>query len=181
MKSIRRMSVTRAAGLAGCVLACVALGACGSSQPTAAGGLAATSPSATAPAAAGSATATASASPTSTSTASGTTTKPSPSASPTPKKTVTTTSGLDAARAQWKKGATASSATEGAYWDKAAADLTAGQATDPGDTSFYPSAVKDLKQLISLPDAQQTATQNAEFTSDVKTLDTFFQTPGLYQ
>jgi hypothetical protein len=100
--------------------------------------------------------------------------------SPTPKKTATTT-GLDAARAQWKAGANASSAAEGANWAKAAGDLTAGKATDPGDTSFYPEAIKDLKELISLPDAQQTAAQNAAFKSDVLALDTFFGTPGLYQ
>ena len=91
------------------------------------------------------------------------------------------TSGYTKAQLAWKKGATADSADQGKYWDAAIADLKAGEATDKGDTSFYPHVITDLKRLIALPDANQTAAQNAAFKGDVMTLDGFFQTPGLYQ
>jgi hypothetical protein len=68
----------------------------------------------------------------------------------------------------------------GVYWDNAATDLTTGQTSDSGDTSGYADAITELKQLITLPDAQQTPTQNAEWHHDVDALNTFFNTPGLY-
>jgi hypothetical protein len=76
------------------------------------------------------------------------------------------------AQAYWISGSHASSAREGAYWAKSEAYLRAGH--------DYPSQVAELKQLISLPDAMQTPTQNAEWRHDVKELDSFFVTPGLY-
>jgi hypothetical protein len=86
----------------------------------------------------------------------------------------------DRARTQWQQGATAISAEQGKFWLAAAADLTAGEVTDTGDTSGYLAAIKALTELAALPDAQQTPAQNAEFHADIKTLNTFFNTPGLY-
>jgi hypothetical protein len=85
----------------------------------------------------------------------------------------------DAARSQWQAGATAISAEQGKYWSQAAADLTLGETTD-SDPTGYAAAVTMLTQLISLPDAQQTPAQNAEFHADINGLNTFFHTPGLY-
>jgi len=115
-----------------------------------------------------------------------------PASSPgTPTATVTVTAthtakppvshaGYDAARKEWQQGATAISAQMGLYWDNAATDLTSGETSDSGDTSGYAAAIKELKQLITLPDAQQTPTQNAEYHADINALNTFFNTPGLY-
>ena len=75
---------------------------------------------------------------------------------------------------------TAISAQQGSYWGKAANDLHAGQSTDTGDTSRYPGAITRLKDLISLPDAQQTPAQNAAYHADITALNAFFNTPGLY-
>jgi hypothetical protein len=85
----------------------------------------------------------------------------------------------DAARAQWQSGATAISAEQGKFWSQAAADLILGETTDT-DPTGYANAVTMLKQLVTLPDAQQTTQQNAEFHADIDGLNTFFKTPGLY-
>jgi hypothetical protein len=89
------------------------------------------------------------------------------------------TKSYDAARVQWQDGATAISAEQGKFWSQAAADLTLGETTD-SDPTGYVSAVTMLNQLISLPDAQQTPAQNAEFHADINGLNAFFKTPGLY-
>jgi hypothetical protein len=108
-------------------------------------------------------------------------------ATPTATVTVTATAkppvshaGYDEARKQWQQGANAISAQMGLYWDNAATDLTTGLTSDTGDTSGYKAAIKELKELISLPDAQQTPQQNAAFHADINALNTFFHTPGLY-
>jgi hypothetical protein len=77
------------------------------------------------------------------------------------------------AQVQWKAGARASSAKQGVYWARAEHDLKVGG-------SLYPTAIAQLKQLISLPDADQTPTQNHEYRHDVAALNSLFGTPGLY-
>jgi hypothetical protein len=89
------------------------------------------------------------------------------------------TAGYDAALAEWKKGAIAISADQGKNWSAAITDLTNGQNTD-SDTTGYPTAITDLKQLISLPDAQQSPTENAAYHADINALNAFFDTAGLY-
>ncbi len=162
----------RVAGATVGVMAVFALAACGSSGTATAASTPTTAASAS-PSAAPSVIAapTVSATPAPTST---------PSASPTPTKTKTSSVGYAAAKIQWQKGATAISANQGSYWAKAAADLKAGKTSDPGDTSGYPAAIKELQNLITLPDAQQTPAQNAQYHADLKSLNVFFQTPGLY-
>jgi hypothetical protein len=105
--------------------------------------------------------------------------------SPAPDATDDTTSDgtthlYDEAQAQWKQGAGAVSAQQGAYWLKAASDLQAGEDTDGRDTSGYPQAINELTDLASLPDAQQTPAQNAQYHQDIDDLNAFFGTPGLY-
>jgi hypothetical protein len=92
----------------------------------------------------------------------------------------TASPGYSKALIQWKDGATAISAQQGAYWLAAASDLQAGKATDSRDTSTYQNAIDELKELTSLPDAQQTPAQNAAYHKDIDGLNSFFGTPGLY-
>jgi hypothetical protein len=87
--------------------------------------------------------------------------------------------GYDAAVTEWKAGALADSADQGKNWSKAVTDLTNGESTD-SDSTGYATAVGQLTQLISLPDAQQTTAQNASYHADINALNTFFATPGLY-
>ncbi len=119
--------------------------------------------------------------PTVTVTATQTTTAPAVTVTATVTKTAAapSTAGYDAALAQWKAGATTDSADQGSNWAKAVTDLTNGESTDT-NTTGYAAAITQLKQLISLPDAQQTAAQNAEYHADINALNTFFGTPGLY-
>lgn len=90
--------------------------------------------------------------------------------------TVPGTSGNDGyaqAKGEWIDGSGAISSQQGTFWSAAASDLNADGAT-------YATQVAQLKQLISLPDANQTPTQNAEYHSDITALNTFFATPTLY-
>jgi hypothetical protein len=78
-----------------------------------------------------------------------------------------------AAKAQWKAGAKAISADQGLYWIKAATDLA-------GAGTTYIKQVGELTELATLPDAQQTSAENAEYHKDIDALNSFFGTPGLY-
>ncbi|QNK82510.1 hypothetical protein [Nakamurella sp. PAMC28650] len=49
------------------------------------------------------------------------------------------------------------------------------------DGAEYASEISTLRQLISLPDADQTPTQNAHYRHDIAALDDFFGTAGLYR
>lgn len=78
------------------------------------------------------------------------------------------------ARAEWRRGASQTSAMQPRYWSAAATDLAkAGHAG-------YAAAIAELRQLAGLPDAQQTPAQNAEYHHDIDALNRFFHTPGLY-
>lgn len=84
------------------------------------------------------------------------------------------------AKAEWIKGATAISATQGFYWVTAAKDLLKAAAAKLPGTSDYPKAAKELEQLARLPDAMQSPAQQKEYVADVKSLNAFFGTKGLY-
>jgi len=88
--------------------------------------------------------------------------------------------GFEAAKQAWEKGAAADSADQGTYWSRAESDLT--QATDSGASgdAGFKSAEHELQQLAALPDADQTQAESAEFQHDTRALNTFFATSGLY-
>lgn len=74
----------------------------------------------------------------------------------------------------WQQGAHAVLAVVGLYWERAESALKL-------DGSKYTSQINQLRQLIALPDADQSATQNATFRRDIAALDNFFGTTALYQ
>jgi hypothetical protein len=76
---------------------------------------------------------------------------------------------------QWKQGAAVPAAEQGQYWSTAAADLQ-----EVSETPADITAITELRQLASLPDTGDTATQQVEQRQDVTDLDGFFNTPGLY-
>lgn len=90
--------------------------------------------------------------------------------------TVSGTSGSNdfaVAQVRWIQGAKATSAQQGRYWTRAETALkTAGAA--------YSTQISQLKQLIALPDANQTHAQNAAYHHDINALNRFFGTTGLY-
>jgi hypothetical protein len=81
--------------------------------------------------------------------------------------------GFSLAQESWVHGASASSAREGYFWLHAATEL--GEAG-----GSYTSEMATLRQLTALPDADLSPTQAAIRLRDVKSLDAFFGTPGLY-
>jgi hypothetical protein len=89
-------------------------------------------------------------------------------------------SGFTAAKQQWLEGATVDDADVGLYWRMAATDLNAAIAADPTGTSGYATAVQELTQMASLPDAMLTPAQQTEERNDTAALNAFFGTPGLY-
>jgi hypothetical protein len=61
-----------------------------------------------------------------------------------------------------------------------AADLTSGGTSDT-NTTGYAAATAALKNPMSLPDAQQTPAQNAQYHADIDSLNAFFNTPRLHK
>jgi hypothetical protein len=92
----------------------------------------------------------------------------------------TPSTGFEAAKQAWEKGATVDSADQGTCWSRAASDLTqetgSGQSGDVG----FRVAEHELRQLAALPDADQTDAENAEFHHDTQALNSFFGTTALY-
>ncbi len=161
-------SVGLTLGLAVLVVTMAGCSSLGSSSPSATGKSAST----TAPAVPTTASTTApTASTTVPTTAS--TTVPTPASTTAP----TTPVGFTDAKQEWEQGAAAISADQGSYWLQAASDLT-GVSDPPGPG--YATAVGELRQLASLPDAMMTPAQSAEYQADIGALNGFFSTSGLY-
>lgn len=77
------------------------------------------------------------------------------------------------AQHDWIQGAHVDAAGMNRYFRAAAKQLS-----KSGD---YPKQVKELKQLASFPDTGLTRKQRRQARADVKDLDSFFATPGLYR
>ncbi len=69
---------------------------------------------------------------------------------------------------------------QGAFFSKAASDLGLGEVHDGGNTIGYSDAVRELTELISVPDMDATAAEMAEASTDILALNAFFGTNGLY-
>lgn len=78
-----------------------------------------------------------------------------------------------AAQIQWRRGQSADSARQGAFWHRARTDLL----RNGDEWSYY---AHELAQLIALPDSGLTPAQDHRYVHDVKDLDAFFVTPGFY-
>jgi hypothetical protein len=121
---------------------------------------------------------------TSTATAPTTTTIAAPTTvattAPTTTVTVASRAGFTAAKAAWKKGAQDIAAGQGGDWLRAATDLQSGLVHDTGNTSAYAGAIADLKYIASVPETDVPASEAAQEGADVAALNTFFDTPGLY-
>jgi hypothetical protein len=76
------------------------------------------------------------------------------------------------AQHDWIQGAKVDAADQGRFWRAAARQLR-----KSGD---FPTQVKELRQLASLPDTGLTPHQQKEARADVRHLNNFFGTPGLY-
>jgi hypothetical protein len=80
----------------------------------------------------------------------------------------------------WKAGANAASYIQGAYWTEASAVLNFPASTNAPGSSGFATAAQNLTKLTALPDAMQNSTQQAQYASYMSSLNSFFNTPGLY-
>ena len=84
------------------------------------------------------------------------------------------------ARAEWLFAPDVSgSADQGIPVEHAIDDLRLAGLTGESTVGF-PSAIRYLKNLLTLPDAMPTAAERAEYQRDDNALDTFFHTPNLW-
>jgi hypothetical protein len=101
----------------------------------------------------------------------------------TPSTTVNTTPPPSAAAAilEWERGATVPSYQQSAYLRKAAADIERLLHDGIPNPSNFQTAERELLQLALIPETSASSAQRAEATHDVRALNTFFGTTGLYQ
>jgi len=82
-------------------------------------------------------------------------------------------SGYTAAKAQWKAAPCKAAAVQGRYWLRAAKDLS----RRPHHAGSAP-AIRELRNLASLPDTNLTPKQMLKSKADARALNAFFHTPG---
>jgi hypothetical protein len=87
---------------------------------------------------------------------------------------------LASAKQEWIHGSSVESAELNPYLLRAASDLSSAITARGINASQYQTAVGQLNQLASLPETSDTPAQMMEAHTDVAALDTFFDTPGLY-
>jgi hypothetical protein len=105
---------------------------------------------------------------------------PAPNYGISPPSTTPSGPGFDAAKQEWiGSPSVAASADQNVPILQAIADLQSGLTTDH-NTSGYSTAIAELQNLTTLPDAMDTPAQDAEGSADDTALDTFFDTPNLY-
>jgi hypothetical protein len=87
---------------------------------------------------------------------------------------------VDAKRA-WVAGSYASSFEQSTYLRRAANWLVHGVDPAAAGDARYRVAIRQLRQLASLPETSDTPTQIAEAKHDLRALNLFFSTQSLYQ
>jgi hypothetical protein len=91
-----------------------------------------------------------------------------------------TSPGYTSAYQAWQQGATEDAADQTGTWQEAANDLQNGETSDPGNTAGYAAIVEYLQNLISIPLTNASTAQQAEASTDIYAINTFFGTPSLY-
>jgi hypothetical protein len=87
---------------------------------------------------------------------------------------------VDAKRA-WVAGSYASSFEQSTYLRRAANWLVHGVDHAAAGDARYRVSIRQLRQLASLPETSDTPTQMAEAKHDLRALNVFFDTKGLYE
>jgi hypothetical protein len=88
--------------------------------------------------------------------------------------TVPAYSGYDLAQREWLISTPAGAVWQPVLWQQAASYLYQGEPVDPGDTSGYATAIKQLEAIAHLPSSGLTAAQQTELTDDLAALHDFF-------
>jgi hypothetical protein len=86
-----------------------------------------------------------------------------------------------AAHTAWVNGSIAPSFQQSMFFSRAALLLTIAVTRGVSNVAQYSSSIGDLKQLSTLPETDDTSLQKSEARHDIRALDRFFSTTGLYQ
>ena len=86
--------------------------------------------------------------------------------------------GYALARREWQISPYEAAVYQSITWLQAASYLRIGEGVDPGNTSGYPVAIRDLDQLASIPEMDVTPAQDAEGSADGAFLTPFFNALG---
>ena len=86
-----------------------------------------------------------------------------------------------AAKREWEEGAFASSFQQFYYFKRAVTFLSLAISDGASDVAKYVASVRRLRQLASLPETSDTAQQRAQARRDLRALNLFFNTKGLYE
>ena len=86
----------------------------------------------------------------------------------------------DIAQQEWKSAVCDNAAEQSDAWPQIAAELGYAELADGGDPAAYKAAVSELKAIAIIPETGATTAQQNEFSTDVRQLNGFFNTPGLY-
>jgi hypothetical protein len=111
------------------------------------------------------------------------------SGSPTPPATtstvlITTPSAqheFNAAQRAWVNGSIAPSFQQSMFFSRAALLLSIAVTRGVRNVAQYNSSIGELKQLATLPETDDTSIQKSQARHDIRALDRFFSTTGLYQ
>lgn len=88
---------------------------------------------------------------------------------------------FNAAQRAWVNGSIAPSFQQSMFFSRAALLLSIALTRGVSNVAHYNSSIEDLKQLVSLPETDDTSLQKSEARHDIRALDRFFSTTGLYQ
>jgi hypothetical protein len=82
------------------------------------------------------------------------------------------------AKREWQISGYEAAVYQSVTLQQAASYLRIGEGVDPGNTSGYPVAIRDLDQLASIPEMDVTPAQDAEGSADGAFLTPFFNALG---
>ena len=88
---------------------------------------------------------------------------------------------FNAAQRAWVNGSIAPSVQQSMFFRRAALELSIALTRGVSNVAQYNSSITELKQLAALPETNNTTVQQSEARHDIRALDGFFSTTGLYQ
>jgi hypothetical protein len=86
----------------------------------------------------------------------------------------------NAAQRAWVNGSIAPSFQQSMYFSRAALLLSIAVTRGVSNVAQYNLSIKELKQLASLPETDDSPSQKSQARDDLRALDHFFATQGLY-
>lgn len=88
---------------------------------------------------------------------------------------------FNAAQRAWVSGSIAPSFQQSTFFSRAALLLSIAVTRGVSNVAQYNTSIVELKQLAALPETDDTSSQKSEAQHDIRALDRFFSTTGLYE